>query len=201
MKNLMISSLFAIVICSCSSIHGAPSDDLKNKEYYFYYYDADDQRNISAGNPLNLSAYPLNLGNDLTVNEILDSLAELLTKHFRRNDYIPNIQSVSIEYQRSEVLKTNYKDYSLAIVDIIDPKKVCMSYFFQGSSGGQETFNILGSNFLQPSFGQSLVDGVIILYNGSPLESLDHINLSGILVPRFFEDEVFHSKIRNIDPR
>ena len=128
-------------------------------------------------------------------------LSILLTNHFRLSDYISNINSVSTKYQHLEVLKTDNKNYTIAIVNIIDPQKVCMSYFFQGSSGGQETYNILGTNLQQPTFEQSLVDGVIILYNGSPLESLDHINLNGILVPRFFEDEVFNAKIRTVNPR
>lgn len=197
---IILFGLISIFIIGHSTIRKTYSDSTNSKEYFFYYYDTDDQRNVSAGNPLNLSAYPLNLGNDLTLDEILDSISKLLTKHFRRNNYIPNINSVSFEYQQSEILKTNNKNYTIAIINIIDPQKVCMSYFFQGSAGAQETYNILGCNLLQPTFDQSLVDGVIILYNGSPLESLDHINLRGILVPRFFEDEVFNAKIRTLNP-
>ena len=59
-----------------------------------------------------------------------------------------------------------------------------MKYFFQGSGGGQTTFYILAATFMQPHLDPPLIDGLVLLYNGTLLPELDHINLRGILIPR-----------------
>jgi len=189
--RILICALISIGILDCDSPPQVTADDQKNKEYYFYYYE-------NADVPLSMSAYPLKQGDNLKVEEVLDLITSVLTEHFQRNEYIPNIDSLIIEFEQINKFKVGIETFEIAIINIIDPTRICMSYFFQGSTGGETTFNELGANLLQPELeNHSLVDGVIILYNGLPLPALDHINLSGILVPRFFEDAAFHAKIRS----
>ena len=201
---LKFFTILEIIVLGCGSSQELKDKNLQNKEYYFYYYNNDDVRNESAGNPLILSKDRLNISSEAQISEVLDSIVARLTFHFQKSIEYLNIVGTSrikIKFKDLEYIITEKKNYSIALIEIIDPKEICMSYFFQGSSGGQETYNVLGTNLLQPSlFSQSLVDGVIILYNGSPLESMDHINLNGILVPRFFESEAFHAKIRDKKP-
>jgi hypothetical protein len=67
---------------------------------------------------------------------------------------------------------------------MVDTDSVAMSSFFQGSTGGQTTFYMLAATFMQPHLNPPLLDGLVLLYNGEILPELDHINLSGILIPR-----------------
>lgn len=57
-----------------------------------------------------------------------------------------------------------------------------MRYFFQGSDGGAKTEAMICATLLQPQMDPPLLDGLIFLYNGAVLPSLDHVNLSGILI-------------------
>jgi hypothetical protein len=66
---------------------------------------------------------------------------------------------------------------------MIDKNKDAMRYFFQGSAGGQTTFCMLAATFMQPHLSPPLVDGLVLLYNGKILPELDHISLTGILIP------------------
>ena len=61
-----------------------------------------------------------------------------------------------------------------------------MSHYFQGSTGANCTYITLGTNLLQPQRNPTFLDGVIILYNESPLVGLDHINIDRILIPENF---------------
>jgi len=67
---------------------------------------------------------------------------------------------------------------------MVDKNEHAMKHFFQGSTGGQTTFSMLGATFIQPHLAPPLIDGLVIFYNGKTLPELDHINLSGILTPR-----------------
>jgi len=188
---LKFFTILEIIILGCGSSQELKDENLQNNEYYFYYYE-----NIN--NELIMSAYPLILGDGLTIENVLDSITSVLTRHFQSVSNISSINKLSFEFKHMESLKTEYKTYEIAVINIIDPLEICMKYFFQGSSGGQTTFNTLGTNLLQPNIeNHPLVDGVIILYNGIPMQALDHINLSGVMVPRFFEDAAFHAKIRD----
>jgi len=76
------------------------------------------------------------------------------------------------------------RKYRIAIVNIIDPDKICMGFYFQGSTGGQHTYKMLVSNLMQPQLENPLIDAAIFLYNGSELKNMDHINLEGIISER-----------------
>jgi hypothetical protein len=70
---------------------------------------------------------------------------------------------------------------------MVDTDSVAMSSFFQGSTGGQTTFYMLAATFMQPQLTPPLLDGLVLFYNGKILPELDHINLSGILIPKAIE--------------
>jgi hypothetical protein len=198
---LKFFTILEIIVIDCGSSQELKDKNLHNNEYYFYYYDNDDVRNESAGNPLILSKDRLNIPSKAQIREVLDSIVARLTIHFQKSIEYLNIvgtSKIKIKFKDLEYIITEKKNYSIAIIEINDPKEICMSYFFQGSSGGQKTYNTLGTNLLQPNIEHHpLVDGVIILYNGIPMQPLDHINLSGILVPQFFEDAGYRAKLRN----
>ena len=93
-------------------------------------------------------------------------------------------------------------DMKIAIINMKDDNEYAMKYFFQGSTGGQTTFSMLGATFIQPHLEKPLLEGLILLYNGEALPELDHINLSGILIPRLVKyvarRAIYHSKMENI---
>ena len=43
---------------------------------------------------------------------------------------------------------------------------------------------MLAAIFMQPHLSPPLLDGLVLLYNGEILPELDHIDLSGILIPK-----------------
>ena len=51
---------------------------------------------------------------------------------------------------------------------------------FQGSTGGQETFVQLVYTPLQPDYPGFWFAGIKVLWNGRPIEELDHIDLTGV---------------------
>jgi hypothetical protein len=48
---------------------------------------------------------------------------------------------------------------------MVDAARITVSTFFQGSTGGTATENVLLANFLQPRLAPPLLDGVVFLYN------------------------------------
>jgi len=72
----------------------------------------------------------------------------------------------------------------VGIVDLKDPRLTALPYFFQGSSGAASTFHLLLASFTQPQLSPPLLDGLILLHNGKAMEEMDHIDLSGVLIPR-----------------
>ena len=76
---------------------------------------------------------------------------------------------------------------------MIDADSEAMSSFFQGSTGGQTKFYMLAATFMQPHLYPPLLDGLVLLYNGEILPELDHINLSGILIPRVIKHIVIRA--------
>jgi hypothetical protein len=83
-----------------------------------------------------------------------------------------------------ETLAAGEGTLRVAVVDLLDPRAMALPHFLQGSSGAAATFHVLLANFTQPQLAPPLLDGLVLLHNGRPFEELDHINLTGILIPR-----------------
>ncbi|HAB51435.1 MAG: hypothetical protein A2315_08480 [Ignavibacteria bacterium RIFOXYB2_FULL_35_12] len=197
---LITLCLKAIIITGCGSSQLVDNQKNVTREYFYYYYDAEDVVNESPENPLTLSKLRLNLSDASKIEEVMDSITNRLTIHFQKSYVyadIKGIKNIKIGLIKFDMIKTEQRNFIIATIDIDDPEEVCMSYHFQGSAGGMQTYNRLGANLLQPSYEYPFIDGVIILYKGLPMQPLDHINLNGILVPRFFEDVGYRAKLRD----
>ena len=66
---------------------------------------------------------------------------------------------------------------------MVDAARITVSTFFQGSTGGTATENVLLANFLQPRLAPPLLDGVVFLYNEQPIPEMAHIEPAGIETP------------------
>ena len=117
------------------------------------------------------------------VKGILDTVLFYLTTYYlnKEHKYNKNYQKVEIKSLEIKSVQIGKRKYNLAIVNIEDSDKVCMTRYFQGSTGAYTTFLMIVANILQPQLSKPIIDGVIILYNNEELEELSHINLSGII--------------------
>lgn len=150
------------------------------ESFYYFYYDTSNNREI-------LKTIPVVLPRNTDIKIVVDSLLKYLSdKYFYKAYYLKGTTNIKLSLLKIDSINTTTRVYKIATVDIVDTNKICMGAFFQGSTGGHYTYNILGTNILQPHLTSSFLDGVIILYNGKPLEPLDHINLDGILVSENF---------------
>jgi hypothetical protein len=81
-------------------------------------------------------------------------------------------------------IATSNRPLRIAVINISDPSRDAMKYYFQGSAGAQTTFCMLVATLMQPHLRPPLLDGLILLYNGEMFSELDHIDLTGIITPR-----------------
>ena len=145
-----------------------------------YTFSSDDQYFLS-------NAQPFILPHDTSLRDTLDSLGRHLSETYFSKTYSNELSDIHFEVLGIEKLSTPSRPLLTAIVNMLDVNNKAMSYFFQGSTGGQATFCMLTGTFMQPHLDPPLLDGLIILYNGKLMPKLDHINLSGLLVPRLVE--------------
>jgi hypothetical protein len=130
------------------------------------------------------NAQPHILPEETTLKEALISLGRHLSDTYFHT--IPPDTRTGILFEPVKIQGISYKNSHLkvAVVNMIDNGEYALKYFFQGSTGGQTTFSMIGATLIQPQLNPPLIDGLILLYNGEALPELDHINLSGILTPR-----------------
>ena len=147
--------------------------------FYYFYYDTSNNREI-------LKTIPAGLPRNTDIKIVVDSLLKYLSHQYFYKVYDRDITNIKLNLVKIDSIYTKARMYKIATIDIIDTSTICMGMFFQGSNGGLYTYNILGTNIIQPHLTSSFLDGVIILYNGKPLEPLDHINLNGMLIPKNF---------------
>ncbi len=175
----IIITLFLITIAGNENSNSR--EPRKGSEQYFYfYYDNSDDR-------MTLKALPLIFRGSTTAATILDSLFKCLSSGYfsRRIENAPS-GTIALKLLKIDSIKTSNRINRVASISIIDTNKICMSYFFQGSSGAHGTYLMLVANLLQPQCRPPFLDGIIILYNGTPLAPLDHMNIDGIFVPATF---------------
>ena len=145
-----------------------------------YTFSSDDQYFLS-------NAQPFILPPKTSLRDALDSLGRHLSKTYFSRSYTNALTDIHFEVLRIDRLSTPSRPLLTAIVNMVDVNNDALSYFFQGSTGGQTTFCMLTATFIQPHLDPPLLDGLVILYNGKLLAKLDHINLTGLLTPRLVE--------------
>lgn len=144
-------------------------------------------------------AQPFILPPNTLLRDALDSLGRDLAKNYFYKTYTGKVTDIHFEVVRIDEVATPSRPLRIAVINMVDKDKDAMRYFFQGSAGGQTTFYMLVATFMQPHLSPPLVDGLVILYNGKILPELDHISLTGILIPRSAEHiakRVIHSTKR-----
>jgi hypothetical protein len=126
---------------------------------------------------------------------LLDTMLEYLTTSFFNNQYKSYKEKSPVNLQNLGLknIKAGQRDYILATVNIEDKDNVCMTSYFQGTTGAYTTFLMIVANILQPQLNEALIDGLIILYNNKELEELSHINLSGIITYKEIRDKVYRA--------
>lgn len=154
-----------------------------NSDSSYYLYQAVDE---------NLVSHKVTFNQNLTKKEILDSVANYLTDilFVTSNEYYKDKRKIMITVQKLTPIEVLTRIFYIATININDPDKVSMTTFFQGSTGGYNTYLTLMSNFMQPQLAIPLLDGIIFTYNNEELKAMDHINLEGLISEREFNDVV-----------
>ncbi len=176
MKNNYFYIVFSIIIIQPILLQAQISSRW-NRESSIYFY-----RFIDA----KLNAEKVIFDKIFTREQILDSLASFLTVDYfvPKYKYYKNKAKISIKIDSIITFNSTDRQYGIAVVNIKDPDEICMTLYFQGSTGGYYTYIMLVSNLMQPQLKDPLLDGIIFLYNNSELKGMDHINLSGIISER-----------------
>lgn len=136
-----------------------------NTDDSFYLYTPD-------SNAESLIATKVTFNKELTKEEILDSVASYLSIAYfiPKQEYYIDQKGMKVSLKEIHTFEIPNRKYSIAIVNIDDPDKICMTTYFQGSTGGYVTFLMLVSNLMQPQFEYPLLDGINFLYNNLELK-------------------------------
>jgi len=170
--------------------HGSACSDIAEKlssvrpktigDINLYTFSSHDQYFLSDAQPFPLPA-------DTSIEDALTSLGKHLSETYFVHEHMDPQFKILFEITEIHEIAKLPDTLRVAVINMVDMERYAMKYFFQGSTGAQTTFCMLGATFIQPQLDSPLLDGLIILYNGEPLPELDHINLSGILTPRLFK--------------
>jgi hypothetical protein len=182
MAGRLVSSLVTILLLlgsgylnSCSEApQGEPSQVIGKVELYSF---TPDQKHLLS------NAQPFTLPPSTSLADALDRLGGHLAHTYFQKTYTNKETGIRFEVLHIDMIVTPSRPLRIATVNMVDPDRDAMGYFFQGSAGARTTFYMLGATFLQPHLDPPLIDGLVLLYNGEILQELDHINLAGILTP------------------
>lgn len=133
------------------------------------------------------NAHPFRLPPDTSLKDALNSLGQRLAATYFQKTYTGKTTKIHFEVVRVDEIVISSRPLRIATINMVDPDKDAMRYFFQGSAGARTTFYMIGATFMQPHLNPPLVDGLVFLYNGEMLPELDHINVEGILIPRLVQ--------------
>jgi hypothetical protein len=174
--------LFLFHSSACSDIAEKVSSIRPNiiGDINLYTFSSHDQYFLSDARPFPLPA-------DTSIEDALTSLGNHLSETYFVHEHMASQSKILFEVTELHEIPNLPDTLRVAVINMIDTERYAMRYFFQGSTGAQTTFCMLGATFIQPQSDSPLLDGLILLYNGEPLQELDHINLSGILTPRLFK--------------
>ena len=140
----------------------------------------------------NLIPHKITFNQNLSKKEVLDSIANYLTVKFfvMSNKYYKDKRKIVVTVQKVTLIEVHNQIFYIASININDPDKVCMTTFFQGSTGAYNTYLTLVSNFIQPQLVTPLLDGIVFTYNDEELKPMDHINLEGLISEREIDNLV-----------
>ena len=185
MVRVIFFSLIVVAIgltfgCFDSSEKTAQEPSQILGEVELYTFSPDQQYFLSNAQPFRLSPHTV-------LKDALNSLGQRLTETYFQKTYTGKTTKIHFEVVRVNEIVISSRPLRIATVNMVDPDKDAMRYFFQGSAGARTTFYMIGATFMQPHLNPPLVDGLVFLYNGEMLPELDHINVEGILIPRLVQ--------------
>jgi len=146
-------------------------------EVELYTFSPDQQHLLSDAQPFRLSPHT-------SLKDALNSLGQHLANTYFQKTYTDKVTKIRFEVVGVNQVAISSRSLRIATVNMVDPDRDAMRYFFQGSAGARTTFYMIGATFMQPHLNPPLLDGLVFLYNGEMLPELDHINVEGILIPR-----------------
>jgi len=149
-------------------------------EVELYTFSPDQQYLLSDAQPFLLSPHT-------SLKDALNSLGQHLATTYFQKTYTGKKTKIRFEVVGVNQIAISSRSLRIATVNMVDPDRDAMRYFFQGSAGARTTFYMIGATFMQPHLNPPLVDGLVFLYNGEMLPELDHINVKGILIPRLVQ--------------
>jgi hypothetical protein len=165
----------------CEKAPQAPPQVIGERELYVFTPDS----HYIVGNP-----EPFSMSPSTSLKDALDSLGKHLAETYFKRTYTDRLTDIHFEVVRIDEIPTPSRPLRIATVNILDANKDVVRYFFQGSGGGQTTFYMLAATFMQPHSSPPFLDGLVLLYNGEALPEFDHINVTGILIPRLVQHAV-----------
>jgi len=177
--------LFSLILVATSLSLGCfdgPEKDIQEPsqilgEVELYTFSPDQEHLLSNAQPFRLSPHT-------TLKDALNSLGQHLSDTYFKKTYTGKATKIHFDVVRVNEIAVPSRPLRIATVNMVDPEKDAMGYFFQGSAGARTTFYMIGATFMQPHLNPPLLDGLALLYNGEMLPELDHINVEGILIPR-----------------
>lgn len=190
MKSLIFYTVYLMTTLNSNQLHSQLTS-LWNSDTSFCLYSSD-------SNAENLVATKVIFDSKLNKEVILDSVVSYLSNTYfiPKHKYYEAKQKISITIMDLTTIDLPTRKFSIATVNIDDPDKICMGTYFQGSAGGRITYLMLVANFMQPQLKYPLLDGLIILYNNTELEVMDHINLEGLISEREI-DNIVRQAVKN----
>lgn len=163
---------------SSENVVQEPSQILGDVE--LYTFSPDQQYLLSNAQPFRLSPHT-------SLKDALNSLGQRLAETYFQKTYTGKATKIRFEVVGVNEIVISSRPLRIATVNMVDPDRDAMRYFFQGSAGARATFYMIGATFMQPHLNPPLLDGLVFLYNGEMLPELDHINVEGILIPRLVQ--------------
>ncbi len=124
----------------------------------------------------------LELGEPIALGALIDSIGARLSRTYFAA-YGDQPTDIRFSVHAIEHIGTPGRWLHVGVIDIVDTARIAMRSYFQGSAGASTTESVLLANFLQPQLDPPLLDGVVFLYNGEPMQEMSHIDLQGILTP------------------
>ena len=183
---LLVITIFSLLNISCESHDNHKIAALQDAgDTKLFTFKSDEKQFL-------ISAQPFVINAGTSLKSALNRLGAHLAETYFSRTYSNEKTNIRFEVRGIHEVPADPRGVRIAVINMIDKEKFAMNYFFQGSAGAQTTFYMLVATFTQPQLAVSLVDGLIILYNGKLLSEMDHINLSGIQTP---------SSVRNLAVR
>jgi hypothetical protein len=124
---------------------------------------------------------------DFPSNRMPRDLLKALGDHLAQTYFgeSPSGEKTRIRFEILSIpeIESGGRIYRIAVINMADPEKEALNYFFQGSYGAGEAYFMITATLLQPQTRPPFLDGMIFQYNGEEFPELDHIHFNGIIVP------------------